>query len=643
MAGVLSPLQLQAGASILQNNGLQVAPTVTNSVGSYESTTLIAPFVATFANVVPAGLTDSTIADLQLLASTSCPALADSIPTAFVTSGAGPVITTFPIANVSNTTPGMSGIISTTANTYLGNGDLGKFAQLFSTAQGYVQSTNLFINSAVNAENYLTDTFTNMDDLVTGDLTQVNLDTLGFGEDLERLGYAINLGNLKGLGYPLTLIKQIANRGGVVTPLVIALTLTGISEDVVIQLTNPELAVDDGTQKAMYQALTLITGDDLTQIKNILNVTTENLNTAADLLNPVKMFPNSFSTLTAPTCAGLRAIYLETDGTVNSKLETQLPALVIENYQRLRRIIPEDQALANQGLSASLQQITNISNLYLPELAAGYLGVETNQGLPDINSETSVLPQSDINFYKNTYATGTGPNGTILLVDVLGTLVGTVSANALSNVTSIIGDLSTAGALTTLTGLYTDMQNTVDGVYGNPVTGPVTIPAGPAAGVYADADTAFSTALIPSAQTSITTIIGAYPTQTANLNVQFTAIGNQLALEASQQNKATILIEQLIGNSQTSLQSLVLALPSYGKDTEAGMAAQILETIADTATAGGQAVVGSLREGRTGQSLDAAGVASANKVNGDPPNVPPQADLSPTRYTSAQAQAKLIT
>ena len=46
----------------------------------------------------------------------------------------------------------------------------------------------------------------------------------------------------------------------------------------------------EAQQKAMYNAMTQITGDALTQILQILGVTTTGITTMADLLNPVKIF-----------------------------------------------------------------------------------------------------------------------------------------------------------------------------------------------------------------------------------------------------------------------------------------------------------------------------------------------------------------
>ena len=63
----------------------------------------------------------------------------------------------------------------------------------------------------------------------------------------------------------------------------------------------------------------------------MLQVTTVGINTMADLLNPFKLFPNSFLSMTAPTAQGPRAIYVNAQGTVNTDLTQQLPPYVISS------------------------------------------------------------------------------------------------------------------------------------------------------------------------------------------------------------------------------------------------------------------------------------------------------------------------
>ena len=67
--------------------------------------------------------------------------------------------------------------------------------------------------------------------------------------------------------------------------------------------------------------MTKVTGSDLAQVKSILGVTTPNIGNMADLLNPAKIFPSSFPSMTMPTPDGLRGIYASSSGTVNTNIE----------------------------------------------------------------------------------------------------------------------------------------------------------------------------------------------------------------------------------------------------------------------------------------------------------------------------------
>lgn len=1002
MAALLSPLQLQAGASLLQNQGIRVNPDLEEQITLYQANPTIAPIRDTIANGAGV-LANATIASLQTLASNSCPALADSIPQAFVNPypPTNTVSTVFSVTSPTTSDPGLTGMITLITDKYLGNGDVGKFAQLLSAAQGYCVTTNVFINSAVNANSgYLGSTFTDMDNLITGDLTQVNLDTKNFGNDLANLGEAINLATLDDFGSPLALLQQLIKKSGVTSPIIVALANQGINENIILELGNPELVITDTVQKQIYAAMTTITGDDLTQILAILGVTTVNITCLADLLNPVKLFPNSFSTLTTPVCSGdschpesnvtidigqvifqtrtpptsdnpvyqvsneawspfmntnavweftggtvfstraqtdvspqtwpawspfmntngvwnsdifslsfvrnytvtfpasgmysftsqcdnyatvsldgnqilyvsgfqgdpqvnniyvnagtytltinatnsgsysggnpaafalivasspgsgsssfsrtytieapaagtytitaqadntgeviidndlanafafagftgtpytknitltqgtheieingtnsggpagiavtvvsafstrptprcgLRGIYIpnitgyssdaavpqlteieynyrklfgrESDiqgyqywvasgltgarlinamlesaspadlqyyqtrlrlgtfpiysnqlgpsptgavtSSVNTALINQLPdnSLGI-NYLRLSKIIPEDQALADRALAVSLQQITNIGKITLQQLARAYQNVETNKDLPAINSQFQPVSQDALDYFKNGMAKGTGENGTILLADVIGSASGTVVVGAMSNVVSALGNL--AGSLSTLTTIYDIMLDTVNGVYGDPSTGPITgLPSPYDAGEpYANADVFLNTVMIPAAQAEITNIQSGDLANTSALNEAFTSIGTQLAQEYYFQKAATIDVNQLSGNSQASIQTLIFALPAYGKDTDAGGVAEYLEDIADITNPGGQAIVATLREGRNRTVLNESGLNGSVNISSDPATPPPQATLIPSEYNRTEALARIIT
>lgn len=645
MAAILSPLQLQAGSALFQNQGLEVAPEVTTAVSNYTSVPLLGNLLAT---INAAGsLPSSTQTLLQTFAGNSCPALADSI-----VSGTNAIVST------TLTDPGMSGVITLTADAYLGNGNLSKFTQAFNSAVGYAETTNVFINSAVNAETYLADTFPGMNSLVTGGLTDVNMATQAMGDDLSNAGYWINLGNLANLGTPLALIQQISQRAGTITPLVGALADAGINENVILNLTDNDLIVTDDIQRVMYKTLSKITGSTLEQILQILEVWTPNIQSLVDLLNPAIMLPNSYASLTTSTADGLRGIYITeepqepfrtldqeaadrvverplaceirqndaltittntTSGvyfTVNSNLEPILPPYGI-SLERLSIITEPGIALANKAFANALLQITNISRMTLPQLSRAFLTVETNSDLPDIESQTQAVPQSDLDYYSNTFASGSGENGTILITDILGTAVGTNIIDSLDSSVTVINSLYDAGALTNLITIYDDMLGNV-------------------------ASDSAILSLISNAQTEINSIISSYPTETTDLNTYFTAIKTQINTETSLQNTAAIDIGGILA-SQTSTQSFVLSLPSYGLDTKVGGAAQYLEDVANVSTAGGQAIVAALREGRSKAGLNTAGVGTAsNSVSSDPAEVPPQANLIPALVTESSARANVV-
>lgn len=648
MAAVLTPLQLQAGAALLQNTGIVIPAEVTAAISDYTSLPLLANLIATIGN--SSALPASTQTALQTFAgniSNSCPALADSIVTGTVSSVSSTI-----------TNPGMTGIITLTADVYLGNNNVSKFAQIFNTATSYADTTNIFINSAVNANTYLSDTFTNMNSLTTGGLTDVNLATQAMGDDLYNAGYWINLGNLANLGTPLALIQQISLRSGTITPLIGALSDAGINENIILNLSNNDLIITDDVQKVMYVALKNITGAALEQILQTLGIWTPNINSLADLLNPAIMLPNSYPSLTTATADGLRGIYITPEPvppystldqeaaarivdrplacavrqsstiptttntgsgalyTVNSNLETTLPPFGI-SLERLSIITEPGLALANKALANALLQITNVSRMTLPQLSAAMLAVETNSNLPDITAQTQAVPQADLDFYADTYATGSGDNGTILITDILGTAVGTNITDNLNNSVTVINSLYAGGQLANLITIYNNMLGNVA------------------------SDVAILT-LISEAETEIGNIVAANPAETTELNTYFQAISSQITSETAFQTKAAIDVANVVA-SQTATQSFVFSLPSFGVDTKVGGTAQYLEDVAATATAGGQAIVGVLREGRSQIGLNGSGVGTAsNAVPADPDQIPPQANLIPSIVSESAARANVI-
>lgn len=310
----------------------------------------------------------------------------------------------------------------------------------------------------------------------------------------------------------------------------------------------------------------------------------------------------------------------------------------------LEKIIPPDQALANKALSQSLRQIKSIFNSTLPEFAEVVTSLETNVGLPLIENLDTPIPDFVNEFYQTQLADGTGPGGAVTTDDVIGTAAGAVHNQELPVATFTVAELEKTGALTVLTfddgnpssstvlGIYTVIQYVVDDAYTQEVIIPPTPPAvdptieyyvqipspQPAAGRYpssgsTDAVTARSlavSALIPLAQTAITTIANNNANAAAASNTAYNKMAEQLVREKNNQAKAGINFDDLDpeADGTTSLMSVVTNLHTFGTQDAAGGPATFFDAIADRSNIYGQAVVSSLREGRNIARLSAIGI-----------------------------------
>jgi hypothetical protein len=627
-----------AGAALSNNGGVSLANTWTAAVGSYTGTNLISTYftaVNTAYSNVAANISGNTLNSLVTFCAGTVPALADNTPAAYASLG-------------TNALSGFTGIVTAQGTSYLGNGNVTIFAQVFSAAQGYVITTNDYINSSINSQTYLGSTFTTMNSLFTGNLSDVTLAMNTFGTDLKALGQLIDLNNLGNFGSPAAIFRQLVTLTNITPGIRTALIQAGLTDASIGDLTNPNINLDTNIQRLAYIGMQNVIGTNLEQVLAIFGVTTPNLATMADLLNPVKIFPNSFPSLTVrtynqDTSSVLRSIYDNTQGTVNSKLLIYLPAFVLTlagpdtiTYERLSRVIPSDQALANKAIQVSLQQIKNINNLTLPQLAAAFSNLQTTKDLPSISALQQAVPASVAAYYANTYATGSGPNGTLVITDLLGAAVGIPFTSDLTNVTTTINSMYTSGIFGTLIVTYNRMTATVNGDYNVGNLGNVVIPPGPGEGTYGNVDSALS-ALISNAASEVSGIQSSYPAQSANLNANFTDMAAGLQSENTNLSLASIDIANLVATGRGPIMSFVQSLPNYGLNTEQNGPAQFLETVADLGTQGGQAIVACLREGKNNAVLNAVNVGVDTNIPSSPATPPPQANLIPSTYSDAEA------
>lgn len=665
---IVTPLQLTVAAGMLQNQGLKPLPAaLLSAIYSYNATTVISNWIAALNFYKSQSFfTETTFDALLSIGSTVCPALGNSIPAAPIgtyTNLINEYLTPNSVTDESTLDPsGFSWLIEQTGSAYLGDGDYGKFSQGFMAVQGYLSTVNDFINSSVNANSYLGPTFVSMDNLITDDIATVNSDLTGFATDVTNQGQLVNLQNLELYGTPAGVLQQFNNvanlaPGTLPNAVMRRLSTVGLTDKNISDLVkdnraslfNPNgLSANefDKLQKLAYAGMTQVIGDDLTQVLNILDVTTPNVSTMADLLNPVIMFPNSYSTMNTASPNGSIPIF-DTNGSVNSNIVPVVNAYLptATGCDELGKIIPPADAVANKAIQVGLQQIGGISNTTWPALAntvvgntpetwninneylansvvsdgatipQNYLavqdvpigtninntdywqpttlgGLNTTADLPLIQAQTTAVDSSVTDYFTNNIATGSGPDGVITTYDILGLAIDNNDfAAQLATATTAINALQGAGSLNTLNTAYTNI-----------------LAAANDAAVLTEITNANNAIAALSASPYVTT-----------LNTAWTYMANILNTEKGYQNKAGIDYFNLQDGEQVSVYGFVQNLSQYAQLTAAGDACEFLENIADTSTLTGQAIIGAMREGRNSPRLSNVGLlTTANQIPADP-------------------------
>jgi hypothetical protein len=137
---------------------------------------------------------------------------------------------------------------------------------------------------------------------------------------------------------------------------------------------------------------------------------------------------------------------------------------------------------------------------------------------------------------------------------------------------------------------------------------------------------------------TVNSIASANPVQVAGTTASFTIICNQLLTEKINLARADIQFANLLPN--TVPWSLVYNLASEGLDIVEGGTAFVLQSVANTSTQGGQAIISTMREARNQVRLNEAGMQTDITISDQYPE--PEADLGTTQYTVAQAVSQKI-
>jgi len=341
----------------------------------------------------------------------------------------------------------------------------------------------------------------------------------------------------------------------------------------------------------------------------------------------------------------------------------------MSEYDRLKRVIPPDQALANQALSRSLRQVKKIFDTSLPEVAATLSVLESNKDLNLINDLTEPLPPAIANYWANTFPTGTGAGNAITTNDMIGIAAGAGVTDQMPIVVDVIDQLDSAGDLNPLianggssgsgiNGIYTLMDYCLSGAYslaGN-VLDLTTLPSTTyfTGAVYANVEVAFSNAngLIAAANSWISNIAANNATLAAESNQATDTMANQLVINQDNLIIAGVDFANVVlgdwsnaniqSNQVSASLSLTTRLHNIGLDVSEGAAAQFFDQVANTTNVTGQAVIASMREGRNIAVLNAIGIDLDTQLPDVNANTAIANNISDAQYTAAQATANIV-
>lgn len=632
-----SPLMLTAVAGLLQNQGLSVNAGLLSALSQYNAIDIVSQYRTLLTNAINGGVVGTNITAMQSL---ELPAVTNAVTSSYVS-------TFGPLAG--DDVNGLTGRVLAQANIVMGNGNLGKFVQIYSAAQSYVIQANEVVDSVI-ASDSLSDTFVGMGVLITGSVSDVSSNTAELARDLQRLGQAWNLNDLDWLGFPSTLIRQLNRAGGILPELVGAFAAQGVTTNQLADVISSRGPAALETELKLYTAMQQVKGSVLSQVNLLLDVTTLGLSSMADLLNPAKVLPNSFRSLTlrvaqpsAPNIGATTAVlvYLP-NGSVNSNLTTEFAKDA--RYKNLSRVIPGDQALATRCIARSLQQIKNI---FIPPLGEFSTAVETLENVQDlllISALTRPVPLADRNSLLGTLATGTGPGGSVTLFDMIGSAAGVPYRELYQQLLSDTQALQATGALSSLTnstnGVFTIMQNTIDGDYTEIVEIPgededdpptilyfIEIPTGlPGAGSYGGTtdfffalNSAFAQGLIPAANAALSSVAAAQPTLSQRTTATVDAIVTALINETQNFARTELDLDELSEENRSGLMSLAGNLHELGTDIGPTGSAPYFEAIADRSNIHGQAIEAAMREGRNIEKLNGIGIDLDTQIPLQPP------------------------
>lgn len=498
------------------------------------------------------------------------------------------------------------------------------FLTSFSTCSGFAQNMNKNVNAMAASTTFLKNTYSNNNDLMTSDITGVNLATLAFGQDLLLTGKAIDLSKIDKFGLP-SILLQTLNKYNALTPSVsYALLASGLSPNEIKPIADGTVSATLLQEQKIYGAFSIIIERDLKSILIALNCSTPGLVSLVDLLDPQKLFPSSYISLTVPvynsgpgpTNAKTYYNIYSISGGVNSQLTnpqiinaigtvgirpiSNVAPGIGTNYQVTaigfgaysRDAVPENISIAAGAFSFAMQQINNIKNVPIEKFAQIVLNLETLKGL-DLVVGTDIPTNATLaETGLDQIAYGSGPYGTFTMSDFFGSMSGL--PYQWTDIKNLILQLQTSTLTTIYNNIYTTISTATSDV------------------------SATVQSYINSANLEIAAIASAKPSIVSQLNKMWNLTGTHLTIEQRARDIALNPVpspkSSKLGTFPYTVLGYVDLIQTYASKTQPHMEAQTIEAISDLTTMGGQSQIALMRSTRNQDKLNLAGIGLENNI-----------------------------
>ena len=613
-----SPLGINVLGGMLTGSGLNINPIAagymgaSTAVSNYTYGTVVSNTVLkTLTDAIRQGwvrynagdLSLTTYTNLLAIGSTTIPALGNCPPSTFNYTGSPSWSGTGYVGQTASY--GYVRLFSWQAynefnynSTYSTSASYSDFIASLMEAKGFIDSTNSVIIATKNSQTFLNGTYSNMNDLITGDIAGISLATTLFGQDLINAGKAVNLQHIDTFGLPSNLLQTCKKYNCITQSLVLALLATGLTNNEIEQLIANNNIPKELQQKA-YAAFLIITGVDLAAILIPLNCNTKGLTTLADLLNIQTLFPTSYQSLTvpvyntSPTPTNSKTYYPIFIGTgVNSTLASPAITSIFEFGDYAFNILPDDVALSAGAFSVTMQQVKNISQVPIEKFAQVVANLETTR---DLNINGSIVPTDTAlaSQVSNAIALGSGPYNTYTYSDFFGCMSG------LPYQWKQIQQLLLNTQTTTLQSIYAQLLYVLTN--------------SSAGSVNADAQ-----AQIDLANAEILGIYNGASMNVTILNTLWSNTGTLLSNEQRARNTGLTPLpsprDVTINPTPSTQFNFVDTIPAMALETEPNMAAQTLEAISNLTTVSGESIVGLARESRNQARMNLVGIPLDNTI-----------------------------